>query len=422
MAELLALALSYGVTVLVHSSALAAVVWLLDHRLRSNDAAREMVWRLVLVGSLVTAAVQIAPWGSATQPTPMAELAPAIASSPAPAGFAAALTSLAPLRADPRLLQMLGWLWLTLAAGALAHLAFGYLRLRRTLRDRVDATGLHDLAEPLAIEFGLRDTPRITVSTRAPTALALGILRPEVCVPRRALDELSADELRAMLAHELAHIRRRDPACNLLYALVCRALFWVPGLWLAQRRLAQLAELRCDAAARATQREAGLALARVLVRAAEWLTSGTKLPQHAAGSAMAASPRGLERRIRALLDAPTRTSKLGRSCTRLLSVALLVAAPITLPDTQVAAEPHAIVDVALPAPLANLVHDLATLRRDVHELRDLAISAGLLGDAGVTALFAEIDRRLLLLETRCATLVARARAAEAPANFPTTSR
>ncbi|WP_205856290.1 M48 family metalloprotease [Phytoactinopolyspora endophytica] len=75
--------------------------------------------------------------------------------------------------------------------------------------------------------------PRLYVSpTRAANALATGNgpSRAAICVTEGALDVLDERELRAVIAHELAHIRRRDTLPGSMVGLVSRAAMVIPVL------------------------------------------------------------------------------------------------------------------------------------------------------------------------------------------------
>ena len=77
--------------------------------------------------------------------------------------------------------------------------------------------------------------------------VTVGLLRPRVILPE-CRREWSQAQLDAVLAHERAHARRRDPLVQWL-ALLNRALFWFhPLAWWLDRRLSALAEEACDAA------------------------------------------------------------------------------------------------------------------------------------------------------------------------------
>lgn len=73
---------------------------------------------------------------------------------------------------------------------------------------------------------------------------AIGILRPRIVLPA-ALD-LGRDELEAILAHERAHVARRDNLLALLDAALGAALWFHPLVWIARRILARAREEACD--------------------------------------------------------------------------------------------------------------------------------------------------------------------------------
>jgi GWxTD domain-containing protein len=82
-------------------------------------------------------------------------------------------------------------------------------------------------------------------SVACDSPVTVGWLRPVVILPVR-WESWSAAHLDAVLAHEHAHVRRRDPFVQWL-ALLNRALFWfVPVTWWLERRLSALAEQSCD--------------------------------------------------------------------------------------------------------------------------------------------------------------------------------
>lgn len=88
----------------------------------------------------------------------------------------------------------------------------------------------------------------ILTSSRVPGPLAAGLLRSVILLPDSARDWTRARR-RAVLAHEAAHIRRRDPAI-LLAAHVATAVYWFhPLCWLAAARLRAESERACDDAA-----------------------------------------------------------------------------------------------------------------------------------------------------------------------------
>jgi len=163
---------------------------------------------------------------------------------------------------------------------------------RRVIRRGPAPALLREILGPLA--------DRVTLSCsrtlRVPVALAR-----EICVPVRALRELPHDELRALLAHEAAHVVRRDAAWLAVVAAVRALGWWQPLNLVAAARLRLAMELCCDERA-ATEPHERAALARCLIAVAEW--SVDECPGFAG---MASRGSALRRRLETLLDdAPRR--------------------------------------------------------------------------------------------------------------------
>jgi beta-lactamase regulating signal transducer with metallopeptidase domain len=161
-------------------------------------------------------------------------------------------------------------------AAWLAIAALGVARLVRERRAFVRALGARERVTDAALQRWVRRLSperavRLTSAAGAATPMALG--RGELCLPTRALDELTDDELRGVLAHEVAHLRRRDPQWAWAAALVARVCWLQPLNRAAGARLRLLAECLCDDWA-LRQTRAPAALARALARVAGWLAPG----------------------------------------------------------------------------------------------------------------------------------------------------
>ncbi|MEZ4238520.1 MAG: M56 family metallopeptidase, partial [Myxococcota bacterium] len=84
--------------------------------------------------------------------------------------------------------------------------------------------------------------------------MAVGLVRPVVLVPAGLLVQLPAEQLEAILLHELAHVRRLDWAVNLAQTVAETLLFHHPATWWLSSRIRHERELCCDAlAARAVR-------------------------------------------------------------------------------------------------------------------------------------------------------------------------
>ena len=153
-------------------------------------------------------------------------------------------------RAQPYLLG--GWIvGLVFLSG---RLLFGVVGAHRLGRGRLALSGeIADRAAALAARLGLRSVPRVFSAKAAREAVVVGLLRPIVLLPVAWLAEMTPEVLEAVIAHELAHIRRFDVWFNLFQRFVETLLFYHPAVWWLSRRVRLAREMCCDElAARAT--------------------------------------------------------------------------------------------------------------------------------------------------------------------------
>jgi beta-lactamase regulating signal transducer with metallopeptidase domain len=87
---------------------------------------------------------------------------------------------------------------------------------------------------------------RLLESAMVQVPTVIGWLRPVVLIPASALVGLSPRQLEAVIAHELAHIRRYDYLVNLLQSAVEILLFYHPAVWRLSREIRQEREHCCD--------------------------------------------------------------------------------------------------------------------------------------------------------------------------------
>ncbi|MET0322424.1 MAG: M56 family metallopeptidase [Duganella sp.] len=89
----------------------------------------------------------------------------------------------------------------------------------------------------LARRAGLDLHVRLGVTDRLDSPITAGCWRPIVLVPASLITGMPPEMLEALLAHELAHIQRRDYLVNLLQSVVEIALFYHPSVWALSRRI-----------------------------------------------------------------------------------------------------------------------------------------------------------------------------------------
>ena len=108
------------------------------------------------------------------------------------------------------------------------------------------------LAESCALvasSLQIRGVVRSRVVNARTAPLLWAWRRPLVVVPRQLVDDLSPQQLRSIVAHELAHYLRRDHWTNVFAFAVKVLLWWNPVVWWAGRELRAAQELCCDAIA-----------------------------------------------------------------------------------------------------------------------------------------------------------------------------
>lgn len=234
------------------------------------------------------------------------------------------------------------WMLGALVVAASFLLALARLRLHLAGRYRVTGGPLGRHLETLSPRFPIAARTRLFYSDRLLAPIAHGVLRPTITVPVRTTTDLPPEEQLAMLAHELGHLERRDPAWLTVARLLGIGLFFQPLNRLAHRRLGSLAEFQCDAAAlRATGDR--VALARCLTEVAGWVV-GSRRPLPACGMADSTSP--LAARVVRILEADkdiAPRAPLGTGAVLVACVAGVAwAAPgIAAPGTPAAAEASA---------------------------------------------------------------------------------
>ncbi len=141
--------------------------------------------------------------------------------------------------------------WALLASGALAIAglaAWRFARFGRLLAcARPAPPPVAERSSALAAQLGLRRAPPVLLlPARIPPMLWPGRGGPLLLLPESLLAELRGDELDALLAHELAHVRRRDHWVRLLEIAATALFWWYPVTWWARRALRRAEERCCD--------------------------------------------------------------------------------------------------------------------------------------------------------------------------------
>lgn len=336
-----------GISVLWQSSILLAAVAAIAYAIRRRRAAvRHALWASAL---LMAPLLPLLGWVASSARAPRATLRviPAYVRPTIPGQATPTLSPAAPAAVAPsappvgRRSPALAYPWALVlaayaagAAGFLALVAVGQVRLWRWARRGRPLTDARVAAIFRATRARLRlvRDAAIVESACVRTPMTLGALRRGVLLPAGFAAGTSDAELEVVALHELAHLKRHDPAVLAALSVVRAVLFFHPLVWLACRQVSLLAESACDDAVVDATGEP-LPYARLLARLAEQLPRRSLATELAAGIVL--SRGAFLRRIEAILSdrrhQMRRLSRIALAATVVgaaVSVALALALPL----------------------------------------------------------------------------------------------
>ena len=180
------------------------------------------------------------------------------------------------------------WIWLAGVALLLGRMAAGWRQVRRLQKQAFEAGQISrwqavcgQLARRLrltaifhVVETGLVDVPTV-----------IGWMRPVILLPVAALANLTPEQIEAILAHELAHIRRHDYAVNVLQTLAETLLFYHPAVWWVSARIRAEREHCCDDIAVAVCGDP-VSYAQALVELESWRVTASTMALAATGGSL----------------------------------------------------------------------------------------------------------------------------------------
>jgi beta-lactamase regulating signal transducer with metallopeptidase domain len=242
------------------------------------------------------------------------------------------------------------FLGVALMAVRLTVALHGGRRLRQSAIP-VDDNCLLAMLERQVRRMRVKAAPAIAYCERISIPIVVGIVKPAILLPAALASGLAPDQLQAILAHELAHIRRFDLLVNLLQRLAEAVLFFHPAVWFVSRRISIEREIATDDMVLA----AGwprFHYADALVRMAELASSlrNTQfVEQGAAVAAWGSRESEFKRRVLRLVAGDDRpiVRLTGAGCT--LFVAILILVALTPLFVQAWASTPATVELTPPA-------------------------------------------------------------------------
>ncbi len=345
-----------------------ALIWLIARYVSHLPAAHKVwLWRLAflkLLAGLIWLSPVVLP--ILPQRTPVIPVAEAISMTVAPAETTVEVPLPAvTIEPTPSSLHPSGWLFLAWCGGLLVC-ALRVLRHWRATRRLL--RGGRSLGNPAAEESvralcgRLRRgrPPSISESSALSSPVLVGIFRPRIILPRGLADSASPARLELMIAHELAHLRRRDLLWLWLFTLGETLFFFHPLVWLARREWNLATEAACDEMAirltRQTPRDYGEMLVDIVAG-----ISRNPTPLVAVG--MIENANTLKRRLKLMITTRTRFASIG-------GIALICVATLALVPWKLAAQDADAETVAkLKEENAKLRQELEAMRRDAEKRR-----------------------------------------------------
>jgi beta-lactamase regulating signal transducer with metallopeptidase domain len=243
----------------VRASFPVSIAWVVTRLLsRSSAATRHFTWACAIsIAAFLPIMTVAMPHWSVSTPAPLTRLASPVLIEPVPATQSSVATT---ERIGPDAMvkpngrrpggftpwEIMTWIWITGAAGILCYLLMGHVAAWRLYRNtRRMQTPWIEEAERLARELRIKRGLCFVESAQVSVPLVLHLWRPIIVIPEAAT-EWPWGRIRAVLLHELAHIKRNDAQIQTLAQMACAAYWFNPLVWFAAHQLRLERERACD--------------------------------------------------------------------------------------------------------------------------------------------------------------------------------
>jgi beta-lactamase regulating signal transducer with metallopeptidase domain len=196
----------------------------------------------------------------------------------------------------------------------------GWLGVRHLRRRGAALAGARwvTVGQALAARMNLRQSVTLLESSAVRIPIVIGWLKPVVLLPISLLGEMTPAQVEAVLAHELAHIRRQDYLVNLAQILTETLLFYHPATWWVSRQIRIEREHCCDDEASRACAGGALALSEALT-----LIVTSRLVAQTALAATGPSPASALSRVQRLLSPTDERLRASRGASAVLGMLVL---------------------------------------------------------------------------------------------------
>ena len=255
--------------------ALLAFDFLFRRKLRAS--IRYALWLVVLVKLCVppTLALPTSPawWLHKTSPSVAAKAEPHYTvtydNGPLPEIPQASLPAFVPPKP---VMTFTAWLLVAstvVSSALLLWLLVRWWQITRQVRRAATSERLTALADEAQKFVGMKFKVQVKLTANSMSPAVCGLFRPAVLIPQALAENFSDEQLRAVLLHELIHLRRRDVWLNFFQALLQIFYWWHPLVWLANARIRQVREEAVDDAVMLVLRDEAESYAPTLLEVAK---------------------------------------------------------------------------------------------------------------------------------------------------------
>ena len=301
---------------IIQTVALTAIVATVDILLRKRVRAafRYGLWMLVLVKLVIpptlTLPTSVAYWfpkepGETPRMVAMADATTASFASSTEGVPAAAQTAQAATALDGAGLLFL--IWMSVAAILALGVARNFWRAYRLVNDTAPAPGSAvELLEECREMLGLKQVVQLRANRMPVSPAVFGMVRPVIIVSSELLEKLTQPELKSILLHELAHVKRRDLWVNHVQILLQVTFWFNPAMWFANAMVRRVREQAVDELVLVEMKEEAEVYPSTLVQVAKLALESPAMRMGFVGILQNGNP--LSERIRHIINQPVPTS------------------------------------------------------------------------------------------------------------------
>ncbi|MEJ0088862.1 MAG: M56 family metallopeptidase [Limisphaerales bacterium] len=197
---------------------------------------------------------------------------------------------------------------------------------------------------------GMRFKVQVKLTTNSMSPAVCGLFRPAILIPQPLAENFSDDQLRAVLLHELIHLRRRDVWVNFVQALLQIVYWWHPLVWLTNAHIRRVREEAVDDAVMLALRDEAESYAPTLLEVAKLALNRPLASLGLVG--ILESRHALRQRIERLVDfRPPRRA--GLTLVSLLGILAFTAVAVPMGEGPAPAEKQTVAALAISTPMVE---------------------------------------------------------------------